>query len=163
LNRRLYRTEVDIKGSTVKQYLDDIFAERIRRHEISIEYTSKFKNKNIQGYPSTFYPVFVNVIDNAVFWLKDLQQEKKIVLDADAEGFIISNNGPEIPTRDRSIIFEQGFSRKPVGRGLGLYVSKQVLSKVGWDICATDPQPNMNVSFRIDETKISDSSKGLSV
>ncbi len=163
LNRRLYRKEVHIKGSTVKQYLDDIFAERIRRHEISIEYTSKFKNKNIQGYPSTFYPVFVNVIDNAVFWLKDLQQEKKIVLDADAEGFIISNNGPEIPTRDRSIIFEQGFSRKPVGRGLGLYVSKQVLSKVGWDICATDPQPNMNVSFRIDETKISDSSKGLSV
>lgn len=163
LNRRLYRKEVDIKGSTVKQYLDDIFAERIRRHEISIEYTSKFKNKNIKGYPSTFYPVFVNVIDNAVFWLKDLQQEKKIVLDADAEGFIISNNGPEIPNRDRIIIFEQGFSRKPVGRGLGLYVSKQVLSKVGWDICATDPQPNMNVTFRIDETKISDSSKGLSV
>jgi Histidine kinase-, DNA gyrase B-, and HSP90-like ATPase. len=156
LNRRLYRTEVDIKGNTVKDYIDDIFSERFKRHEISIEFTSKFKAKIIQGYPSTFYPVFVNIIDNSIFWLKEHPHDKKIILDADSNGFIISNTGPEIPVRDRGIIFEQGFSRKPMGRGLGLYVSKQVLSKVGWDIHVVNPQPNVSVTFRIDDLGMKD-------
>ena len=33
--------------------------------------------------------------------------------------------------RDKEAIFEQGFSRKPGGRGLGLYISRKVLQKEG--------------------------------
>ena len=150
LNKRLYRKEVEITGYTIKQFLDDIFAERMRRHNITLKSTENFDKKTIIGYPSSFYPVFVNVVDNAIFWLKDKQISRQILLDADENGYFISNNGPEIPERDYNIIFEMGFTRKPNGIGLGLYISKQVLKKVGYDIFVTTPRPEMNVTFRIE-------------
>ncbi|TFH46416.1 MAG: hypothetical protein E4G94_02455 [ANME-2 cluster archaeon] len=150
LNRRLYRKEVEITGNEIKKFIEDIFSERMRRHNIDLESSSTFLKKIIIGYPSTFYPVFVNVIDNAIFWLKDQNPPRKIVLDADELGFSISNNGPEISSRDYEIIFEQGFTRKPNGRGLGLYISKEVLSKVGYQICVVPPQLEKGVTFRIE-------------
>ena len=65
-------------------------------------------------------------------------------------GFSISNNGPEISSRDYEIIFEQGFTRKPNGRGLGLHISKEVLSKVDYRICVASPQLEKGVTFRIE-------------
>ncbi len=154
LNRRLYRKEIEISGSEIKKFIEDIFTERMRRHDISFETTTTFNKKIIFGYPSTFYPVFVNIIDNAIFWLKDRPIPRKIVLEADETGFYISNNGPEISIRDREIIFEHGFTRKPNGRGLGLYISREVLSKVGYRIYVDEPQPGQGVTFRIEENQI---------
>jgi len=150
LNRRLYRKEVEITGITIKQFLEDLFAERVRRHDITLESTQGFLKKTIVGYPSTFYPVFVNLIDNAIFWIKDCHIPGKIVLDADDTGFSISNNGPEIPIRDREIIFEFGFTRKPMGKGLGLHISREVLSRVGYQIFVAEPQLGQGVTFRIE-------------
>lgn len=150
LNRRLYRKEVEISGNEIKKFIEDIFSERIKRHNIDLESSSAFLKKNIIGYPSTFYPVFVNIVDNAIFWLKDHPLPRKIVFDADEMGFSISNNGPEISSRDYEIIFEQGFTRKPSGRGLGLYISKEVLSKVGYRICVVSPLLEKGVTFRIE-------------
>lgn len=153
LNRRLYRKEIEISGSEIKKFLEDIFTERMRRHDISFETTITFNKKIIFGYPSTFYPVFVNIIDNAIFWLKDRPIPRKIVLEADDTGFSISNNGPEISIRDREIIFEHGFTRKPNGRGLGLYISREVLSKVGYRIYVDEPQLGQGVTFRIEQNQ----------
>ncbi|MDY6865148.1 MAG: ATP-binding protein [Halobacteriota archaeon] len=151
LSRRLYRKEVKITGITIKQFLEDLFAERLRRHDITLESTQVFLKKTIVGYPSTFYPVFVNIIDNAIFWVKDSPLPRKIVIDADDKGFSISNNGPEISIRDREIIFEFGFTRKPLGKGLGLHISREVLSKVGYRIFVAEPQLGKGVTFRIEE------------
>jgi len=150
LNRRLYRKEVEITGNEIKKFIEDIFSERIRRHNIDLESSSAFLKKKIIGYPSTFYPVFVNVVDNAIFWLKDHPLPRKIFLDADEMGFSISNNGPEISSRDYEIIFDQGFTRKPNGRGLGLHISKEVLSKVDYRICVVPTHLERGVTFRIE-------------
>ena len=150
LNRRLYRKEVEIAGNEIKKFIEDIFSERMKRHEIGLESSSAFLKKNLIGFPSTFYPVFVNVIDNAIFWLKDQPPPRKIVLDADDIGFSIYNNGPEISSRDYEIIFEQHFTRKPNGRGLGLYISREVLSKVGYRIYVAPSQLEKGVTFRIE-------------
>lgn len=150
LNRRLYRNKIEITGIAIKDFLDDLFAERMRRHNIILESTNRFNENIIIGYPSTFYPVFVNVIDNAIFWLKDRPVPRKVKLDADENGILISNNGPDIPIRDREIIFDMGFTRKPAGRGLGLYISRQVLSKEGYTIFLDDPISEMTVTFRIE-------------
>lgn len=154
LNRRLYRKEIEINGVVIKRFLKDVFDERLKRHEIELEFTSSFIDKTIIGYPSTFYPVFVNLLDNAIFWLKDNNSiPRNIVLDADDKGYLISNNGPEISKKDYENIFEFRFSRKPGGRGLGLYISKEVLSKVGYDIYVTDPQLGTGVTFRIEQNQ----------
>ena len=71
LHRRLYRTEIEIKGSEINKFLQDLFSERLTRHDIRLRATWKFLSYRIKGYPSTFYPVFVNLVDNASFWLRD--------------------------------------------------------------------------------------------
>lgn len=147
LHRRLYRNEVEIKGSEIRTFIEDLFKKRFDRHNIQLVTTQEFLKKTIKGYPSSFYPVFVNIVDNAIFWAKDQQSKSIIELDAKGANFFISNNGPSIPERNQEAIFEQGLSFKPGGRGLGLYISREVLEKVGYDLFLTPPKPGMNVTF----------------
>jgi signal transduction histidine kinase len=152
LNRRLYRKEVNIYGNDVFNFVKDVFYARMSedRHQISFECSQSFLRNTIIGFPSTFYPVYINLIDNAIFWLRDQSLPRQIFLDADKDGSIyISNNGPSIDIRDHQRIFELGFTRKPLGRGMGLYISKQVLNKVGFDLIIDNPRLDKGVTFKI--------------
>ena len=151
LNRRVNPIEVEMTGKDIFNFIQDIFLERISegRHKISIIPTKKFNQKKVLGYPSTFYPVFVNLVDNAIFWLKDQPLPRVIQLDADESGFFVSNNGPEIDFREQELIFEPGFTKKPNGTGLGLYISKEVLKKIGYDISVDTPKLTTGVTFKI--------------
>ena len=149
LHRRLYRTAVEIKGSEINKFLSDLFRERLARHNIQVIATRAFLSHRVTGFPSTFYPVFVNLVDNAIFWLQDRSAPRVIRLDAEGEAMIVMDNGPGVPTRDREAIFELGFTRKPGGRGLGLYISRDVLTRVGFDLTITDPTDSQGSAFRI--------------
>ena len=131
LQRRLYRKRINIRGKEIVHYVRALFGVRLERHHIRLEATQEFLDSIVQSYPSTIYPVFVNLIDNFIFWLKDKPGERLISLDCTDKAYQIENNGPPIHKRDVEAIFEQGFSRKPNGRGLGLYISRKVLSKEG--------------------------------
>lgn len=154
LSRRLYRKEVNIYGNDVFKFIQDVFYDRMsaQRHHITYTCSQAFAKNIIVGFPSTFYPVFVNIIDNAIFWLRDQPQPRKIYLDADNEGVYISNNGPLIDIRDQERIFELGFTRKPTGRGMGLYISKQVLNKVDYDITIGKTRLDKGITFKIYKT-----------
>jgi hypothetical protein len=54
-----------------------------------------------------------------------------------------------IGERDRESIFEQGFTRKPGGRGLGLFISRKVLRREGMDIAVGIPVPPFGAAFLI--------------
>lgn len=151
LNRRLYRKEVNIYGNDVFKFVEDVFYARMSddRHNIQFDCSQAFAKKVVVGYPSTFYPVYVNIVDNAIFWLRDQILPRKIYLDADETGIYISNNGPDIDLRDKERIFELGFTRKPLGRGMGLYISKQVLNKIDYDIKINSPRLEKGVTFKI--------------
>jgi signal transduction histidine kinase len=152
LNRRLYRKAVDISGKRIAKFLNNLFEERLKRHEVDMVVTDAFSALTIQNYPSTFYPVFVNLIDNAIFWMRDQTADKKITLDAIESAFIIQDTGPGIPMRDREAIFEKGFSRKPGGRGLGLFISKDILKKVDYDLIIATKYQN-GTCFKIQQQK----------
>lgn len=155
LNRRLYRNKVNIYGNDVFEFIKSVFYARMSddRHQITFECSQAFAKNIVVGFPSTFYPVYINIVDNAIFWLKDQPLPRKIFLDSDKEGSIyISNNGPSIDTRDQQRIFELGFTRKPLGRGMGLYISKQVLNKVGYDIVIYQPKLEKGVTLKIFKT-----------
>ena len=149
LHRRLYRSEVEIKGSEIGKFLTDLFKDRCKRHGIKIEATRGFLSHRITGFPSTFYPVFVNLIDNAIFWLQDRPQSRVIRLDVEGDSMVVSDNGSGVQIRDREAIFEMGFTRKPGGRGLGLYISRDVLNRVGYDLTIDDPLDGQGTLFRI--------------
>jgi signal transduction histidine kinase len=134
LQRRLQRNKTLIKGREINHYVRTLFSVRFKRHGVELKVTQDFLDSEVLGYPSTIYPVFVNIIDNAVFWLKDIQDQRVITLDYTGNSYHIGNNGPTIHNRDLEAIFEQGFSRKPGGRGLGLFISQKALRKEGMDL-----------------------------
>ncbi|MCM1234957.1 MAG: hypothetical protein NC489_33075, partial [Ruminococcus flavefaciens] len=55
-----------------------------------------------------------------------------------------------------NLIFERGFTTKPGGRGLGLFISKQVLNQENFDIKAMPPQIGNGASFIIEKIEESD-------
>ena len=149
LQRRLYRSEIEIKGSDVSKFLLDLFGERLERHDMEAKATQAFQRHRFTGYPSTFYPVFVNLVDNAIFWLRDQSPPRTIAFDVEDTTMIVADNGPGVHLRDREPIFELGFTRKPGGRGLGLYISRDVLARVGYDLIVGQPADGVGAVFMI--------------
>lgn len=158
LNRRLARKKEDIKLLEIKTFLIDLFKSRLARHGISFKHTKAYTRGRIRGFRSSFYPVFVNVIDNAIYWLNESGIEEKIIrLHADDEGSIyISNNGIEIPVQDKNKIFELGFSRKENGRGMGLHISNEVLESAGYTLQLVEPREGSNVTFKLAKMMVYD-------
>ena len=151
LHRRLYRKAVDIRGFEIHEFLNDLFRERFTRHHIEFVQTESFSKIKITGYPSSFYPVFVNLVDNAVYWLSQQHpsEERRIKLDAREGIFLVSDTGPGVEMRDRETIFEFGFTRKPGGRGMGLYISREVLRRVEYDLALEDDKETKGTTFVI--------------
>lgn len=149
LHRRLYRSEIEIKGSEVSKFLLDLFGERLDRHGVETRVTPEFLQHRFTGYPSTFYPVFVNLFDNAIFWLRDQAPPRILRLDVQDDAMIVADNGPGVTLEDREAIFELGFTRKPSGRGLGLYISRDVLKRVGYELTVGEPPDGEGAVFSV--------------
>ena len=151
LQRRLYRQAVDIRGADIHEFLSDLFQERFARHGIKFVQTNAFSKARIWGFPSSFYPVFVNLVDNAIYWLSQQSpsQDKRIELDARGGEMLISDTGPGVNPRDRVDIFEFGFTRKPGGRGMGLHISRATLRRVDYDLALVHEKDGNGSTFVI--------------
>jgi signal transduction histidine kinase len=153
LNRRLHREKVEIVGSEIYQFLLNVFERRLADSGVSLVATNAFEEHRLLQYPSTIYPVFVNVVDNAIWWLSDYRGERRVELDAKSGLMIIRDDGPGIRARDRDAIFEPGFSRKPAGTGYGLFISQQVLSREGMSLELSAQKSNRGAEFVIRENE----------
>ena len=155
LDRRMYRKQENIPYKDISAFLLDIFKERFRRHNIELKVTKGFSRRNIFACRSKIYPVFVNIVDNAVYWLKQTEDniQKIVKLHADDNGFYISNNGPPIQDTIKERIFELGYTKKETptgrGRGMGLHITRDVLKGIGYAVFVSEPRDNVNVTFRI--------------
>lgn len=142
LDRRRYSGTIEMSGKEIRGYFLQFFSERFKRHNVELRATPAFLAHTVQGLPSTFLPPFINLLDNALYWLvrdsagNTLPDDgaRKITLDADDKGFLISNTGPGIEERDAERIFEFAFTRKLRGRGMGLAISRKALHDAGFDL-----------------------------
>ena len=158
LQRRLYRKAVDIHGWEIHEFLTNLFDQRLARHNIELTRTDAFASATVRGYPSSFYPVFVNLVDNAIYWLAGQNErlERRIRLDASGKAFRIADSGPGIHDRDRDDIFDIGFTRKPGGRGMGLHISRATLREVGYDLVLEASGQGHGATFLITPIKKKD-------
>ena len=81
---------------------------------------------------AVLYQVFINLFDNALYWLQLIDDNRKVVItfDGDAQSVIFSDNGYGVLESDQEYIFEAFYSGKGEdGRGMGLYIAKKLLSK----------------------------------
>ena len=149
LHRRLYRKKVEVVGSQIERFLRDLFTQRLQTGGIELTATDAFRNVRFLQFPSTIYPVFINLVDNAIWWLTDYRGERQIVLDADDQGLVVRDTGPGVSPRDREAIFDLGFSRKLGGSGYGLYISRQVLEREGMSLELSPSRADTGAVFRI--------------
>lgn len=144
-NRRMHRRKIDISGQELRYYLENLFEDRMKRHHVSLQGSRGFDDSRISAYPSTIYPCFMNLLDNAIYWLsKDadgiarVDKGKKVIkLGADEKGMFVTDSGPGVEARIAERIFEFGYSKKKGGRGMGLYVSREILRRDGFDLVLT--------------------------
>ena len=81
--------------------------------------------------------VFINLFDNALYWLKTVDSEREIVItiDSSQQRLIFSDSGPGIKDEDVNYIFDAFYSgRGEEGRGLGLYIARQLLDRYDYSI-----------------------------
>ncbi len=89
--------------------------------------------------------VLINLFDNAAYWLDtkapSMRREIQVTLDGDAEELVFVDSGPGVHIEDKPYIFEAFFSGKgQEGRGLGLYIARQLLERYGYTVEAVDPR-----------------------
>lgn len=149
LARRLARKRTEITGKAISEFVTDVFLERLEKDGVRVNFTTSFIAYNTVGYTSTIFPAFVNLLDNAIFWVAKSTGDKSITLDVDKNGFVIKDTGPGIPTVDRENVFEFGFSKRIGGQGMGLYVAKQTLERDGFTITLDEYSPDCGAVFRI--------------
>ncbi|QSR24036.1 hypothetical protein CFH99_00145 [Nocardioides aromaticivorans] len=134
LQRRLQRRPTDVRGPAIVEFIDDLFGDRMARHHVSLQATPAFLASSARGYPSTLLPVFINLVDNALYWLSTRPEPRLIELDAEGGVWVVRDNGPGVDPELASTIFDMSVTTKPGGRGVGLKVSRDVLRRSGWDL-----------------------------
>ena len=86
--------------------------------------------------------LLLNLFDNSVYWLKQISIPNKcikILLDGGKGRMIFSDNGPGVNKDDAPYIFEPFYSGKgEEGRGLGLYIARQLLERNDYSIELAD-------------------------
>ncbi len=150
LDRRLTRQHIELSGEEIRGYLLNVFGDRLKRHEIKLDATDRFRKNSVKVFPSTLLPVFINLVDNACFWLNSLPPERRwIRIDLHPEGIIVENGGPGIEQRLAERIFDFGFTTKPTGRGMGLSIARRALRHEGMDLQLNNPGVDNVPSFLI--------------
>jgi signal transduction histidine kinase len=150
LGRRLNRSSVEISGDEIRIHLMRIFQKELDENGIDLKVTDKFLARTVACHSSALLAAFINVMDNAIYWVTNGAKVTKIIrLDVDEIGFLISNTGPGIEERMRERIFEFGETTKPGGRGMGLTISKETLRKEGFDLELIRAGADVEPVFRI--------------
>ena len=94
--------------------------------------------------------VLLNLFDNSIYWLgttniKD--KEIQVTLDGEKCKLIFSDNGPGVKDSDLPYIFESFYSGKgEEGRGLGLYIARQLLERCDYSIDYADLKSDKKLS-----------------
>ena len=136
MQRRIRRTKTTIKGSDISRFLGELFYERMRSANVTLDTSRQFHALKIEGYTSTFYPVFVNLADNSLYWIGQSKSESSGAIELGCRGqtIVYRDNGPGIAEDIADRVFDFGFTTRPGGSGLGLAIASQVLERAGWSI-----------------------------
>lgn len=112
------------------------YAARFERHEVKCKLIISnepelrpVKVNMVRGFVSL---AIENLITNSIYWvqqsIKPGQTERCISIELDPESrtLTLRDNGPGISPADKNRIFTAGFSLRPRGQGLGLFIAAEV-------------------------------------
>ena len=109
------------------------------RHNVELEFRvvsdSSSPSMRVFMVKGMFVQILENLLNNSMYWLKiksrldpSFTPRIQITLDRSERVLTLYDNGPGIPSERRDQVFQPFFTTKPPGegRGLGLYVSREI-------------------------------------
>lgn len=133
-------TKHKTKNINVKELIDkvhNLYKRAFIDNKIVVEYDTTKAPLVVKTTDAVLLQVFINLFDNALYWLKTVNRERKILITIDgaSQKLVFSDNGPGIRDEDKDYIFEAFYSGKGEdGRGLGLYIARQLLDRYDYTI-----------------------------
>lgn len=144
----------EITGANIETYLRAFFGGALESASVTLAVTEEFKNIRFTEYPSRIFPVFINLVNNSLYWVSN-RNVRTIQLAVLGEVIVLSDTGPGIDQDDIDNLFELFFTRRVRGRGVGLYLCKQTLAAGGHKISYVEggvfkllPGANFTITLR---------------
>jgi len=134
LQRRLNRRRTTVRGYEIAEFLMRLFERPLHDEDVELRVSESFRSWHHNAFRSTLYPVFVNLVDNALYWVRRGRRPRWVALDTDGDALTVSDSGPGVASRDRERIWQYGWTRKDGGRGAGLAIAHDVLARDSWSI-----------------------------
>lgn len=119
--------------------LIDAHEQQFERHKIFVDFHEEGEPFFANVVAGQMYQVFENLISNSVFWLthhrsvlarrrqgSEFAASISIAIDASASTITFTDNGGGIDPADSEKVFDPFFSKKPAGRGIGLFIVKNL-------------------------------------
>lgn len=134
-----YRARRTIKGSEISTYVKEFFQRRFESAGIDFQANSEFDLMEFTDVPSRIFPVFVNLVNNSLYWLK-FGKTKKIRFIRKGPLVVVADSGPGVDKDDQEHLFEMFFTKRPQGRGIGLYLCRANLAVARHQIRLAGPE-----------------------
>ncbi|NKJ97113.1 histidine kinase [Rhizobium leguminosarum bv. viciae] len=129
-------------GDEIFSYISSFFKIALANNGVTFEASESFKSFRVFDVPSRLYPVFINIVNNSIYWLSlSSIPQRRIIFDVLDKEIVISDNGPGVDPLDVPSLFSLFFTKKiRGGRGVGLYLSRSNLAAGGHRI-RYEPNP----------------------
>lgn len=116
----------------------NLYKSDMEEHNISITADERLKDYAVNDLEYAFWITFLNIINNAVYWLKKSERPGEIRLFMEQNAFVVSNSGPFINEELIDHIFNYGVTTRSEknATGLGLAFTQSILSRNDWKINA---------------------------
>jgi signal transduction histidine kinase len=127
-----------IKVKDIIEKVERIYRRLLKKEAIEFSINSIGSPLVAKTTDAVLLQLLLNLFDNAVFWLQQTSKKDKkieILLDGNKGKMIFSDNGHGVSKDDAPYIFEPFYSGKgEEGRGLGLYIARQLLERNEYSI-----------------------------
>ena len=122
-------------------------AREFGRHGIAVHFERTTDPCKIKAVRGMVIQIIENLIVNAAYWLKqqksfelEFEPSLTISIDTDCQWLTVEDNGPGVIEDRREVIFQPFITTKPTGqgRGLGLYIAREMAEYHGWKLYMDD-------------------------
>lgn len=115
-----------------------IYAALLKKNNTELEIKADKPPLLVKATDAALLQVLINLFDNSLYWLnvtKAASPKIHVTIDTENETLLFADNGPGVNPDDVPYIFEPFYSGKgEEGKGLGLYIARQVGARSGFSI-----------------------------
>ncbi|RKN81209.1 sensor histidine kinase [Ulvibacterium marinum] len=131
----------------------NLFKSDTEDSQIKIVIDERLEDYKITDLEYAFWITFLNIINNAVYWIKKSNRPGEIRFHLENNDLVVSNSGPKINEKIIDHIFSYGVTTRQEknATGLGLAFTQSILSRNKWEISAENRQDGPAFIIKKDE------------